>query len=279
MRRVYGDELKKIQLDILAVVADFCDKNGISYWIDCGTLLGAIRHRGYIPWDDDIDVGMLRPDYDRFMQLFNSENERYKFFSIENNENFYYAHGKVLDTTTVLYEPDIRGNKLSINIDIFVYDNAPNDDKKVEAMYNKRDFFRALHVQRNSNYTPRGSFFRRSCVYILRYVLKPFPKNYFIKRLLSNSKKHVHDETARVGNFTSYSRMVCDKSVFKSFITAEFEGRYYKIPIGYDAWLRAFYNDYMVLPPEDKRVSHHQFEAYVQDDEREKYESFNIRCV
>ena len=76
------DEVKQIQLEILDVVADFCSRNQIQYWIDSGTLLGAIRHHGYIPWDDDIDVGMLREDYDRFSELFNQMDWKYKFVCI-----------------------------------------------------------------------------------------------------------------------------------------------------------------------------------------------------
>ena len=106
MRRIYIDELKKIQINILDQVADFCNKNDISYWLDCGTLLGAVRHKGYIPWDDDVDIGMFRSDFDRFLNLFNQSNERYKVYNIENNNEFYYPFGKVLDTTTILYEPD-----------------------------------------------------------------------------------------------------------------------------------------------------------------------------
>ena len=119
---------------------DFCRENNINYWLDSGTLLGAIRHGGYIPWDDDIDIGMLRPDYDRFLAMFNKFNKQYQVFSVENDINFPYPFGKVLDTHTVLYEPNEQGVKLSINIDIFVYDNAPEDDKLVEQMYRKRDF-------------------------------------------------------------------------------------------------------------------------------------------
>ena len=69
MKQVTGEQLKKIQLEILDVVTQFCDANGIRYWLDSGTLLGAIRHKGYIPWDDDVDLGMLREDYERFLSI------------------------------------------------------------------------------------------------------------------------------------------------------------------------------------------------------------------
>ena len=108
MNEIKLDELKKIQLDILVFIDDFCEKNNINYWIDCGTLLGAVRHKGYIPWDDDIDIGMLREDYDKFMKIFNNccNNSKYKFISYETDKNWPFPFGKVLDITTVLYEPD-----------------------------------------------------------------------------------------------------------------------------------------------------------------------------
>ena len=78
MREILLDELKKTQIEILDVVDTFCRENNINYWLDSGTLLGAIRHGGYIPWDDDIDIGMLRKDYDIFLKKFNEKNERYR---------------------------------------------------------------------------------------------------------------------------------------------------------------------------------------------------------
>ena len=266
MRKIELEELRRIQISILDVVTDFCEKHAINYWIDSGTLLGAIRHKGYIPWDDDIDIGMLREDYDKFMDLFNKHNSRYKFYCIENNPNFLYPHGKVLDTTTVLYEPDKKGNKLSVNIDIFVYDNAPNEDDKVEKMYDRRDKYRRLQELRCAKNKPRGNIIRRIFVHLVRGVLHLFPKNYFIKKILKNSRRYVNAKTVRVGNFTAYSRIACDKSIFNEFIKVEFEGKEYNAPIGYDAWLTAFYKDYMTLPPEEKRVSHHTFEAYIEEE-------------
>lgn len=265
MRRIYIDELKKIQINILDQVADFCNKNDISYWLDCGTLLGAVRHKGYIPWDDDVDIGMFRSDFDRFLNLFNQSNERYKVYNIEHNNEFYYPFGKVLDTTTILYEPDEKGSKISVNIDIFVYDNAPNGHRKLEIMYIKRDLYRNLNLLRTLNHKPNGTIVRRILIYFLRLFIKPFPKAYFAKKMVQNSKKYVELDTQKIGNFTGFSNISCSKKVFRSFVEVEFEGKHYKAPIGYDEYLKAFYNNYMELPPIEKQVSSHTFIAYADD--------------
>ena len=128
MKQLDINELRAIQLEILDYVAKFCDEHEIKYWLDGGNLIGAIRHKGYIPWDDDVDVGMLRADYEKFMLMFNENNTRYRFTCYELNRSFYLPSGKVTDTETVLYEPDEKGIKTAVYVDIFVYDNAPDDD-------------------------------------------------------------------------------------------------------------------------------------------------------
>lgn len=266
MRKASSAELKRIQLDILNVVADFCERNAIRYWIDSGTLLGAIRHKGYIPWDDDIDIGMLREDYNRFAGEFNEQNGQYRFVSLENTPNFYLPHGKVCDTNTVLYEPDERGYKLAINIDIFVYDNAPDDDRQVKYMYDIRDRLLKAHSIKNENMSGEAISMRNILKYFRRCFYRAiYPKDNLVIRLDENAKRYEATETKRVGNFTAFTRMICGKQVFDSFIDVEFEGKQYKAPVGYDEWLRSFYGDYMQLPPVDQRVSHHSFVAYIND--------------
>lgn len=263
LKKAEMDDIKRIQVEILDVVSDFCEKNGIKYWIDGGTLLGAIRHKGYIPWDDDIDVGMLRSDYDKFVKLFNDGSGKYRLECIEKSKSFYLPFGKVLDTDTVLYEPDENGYKTAINIDIFVYDNAPDNDAIVERMYNRRDFLRTNYYLQNMKSAFRGNTIKRCFVYLISIVYKCFPSDYFIKKIVDNSKRYMDENTKRVGNFVGWAKFVCDKRVFDSFIDVEFEGKEYKAPIGYDEWLTGFYGDYMQLPPEEKRVTHHSFIAYI----------------
>ena len=265
-------ELRKIQLDILDNINTFCKKNKINYWIDCGTLLGAVRHAGYIPWDDDIDIGMLRSDYDKFLALFNKKNTRYKLMAQELNEDYYFQFGKVVDTKTILYEPDEEtGIKGSVYVDVFVYDNAPDDDNKLKEMYDKRDYYNKFRIaQLFPNNYDKTSFIKRIERFFIKIYLKFLPKNYYNKKCIENSKRYINEKTKRVGNFTSAKRIACDKKIFDSFVELTFEKKKYPAPIGYNEWLTAFYGDYMKLPPKEKQVSEHVFKAYYKGENDEE---------
>ena len=255
------EQLKKIQIEILDVVSDFCEKNNIKYWIDSGTLLGAIRHKGYIPWDDDIDVGMLRCDYDRFLNEFNKSNSQYKAYSIENNKDFFYPYCKVLDTNTILFEPDKNGKQLNVNIDVFVFDQAPKSPIVLKWTYLKRDLYQRCILIKEL-YTPHDNIIEKVLVRIASVFLLPFSKYYLTMKIAKNSKKYYNSNCAYLGDFMGYSHTHLNKKIFSSCKTAIFEGKAYKIPQGYQEYLQAFYGDYLKLPPECDRVSHHKFEAY-----------------
>ena len=268
MKRMGLEELKKIQIQILDVFASFCEENNIRYWLDCGTLLGAVRHHGYIPWDDDIDVGMLRPDYDRLCLLFNKTNSRYRLINIESDKSSYFSYSKVVDTNTLLYEPDENGFQFYINIDVFVYDNAPDDSSELKRMFDRRDHLNRQYQLQRGDHFPKGNAFRRFAIRCYQLWLRRKPGAYYIEQMVRNSKSYSEKTTQKVGNFTSASRMVCDRSAVLSTVMIKFEGKEYCCPSGYALWLKAFYgNTYMQLPPLEKRVSHHSFIAYINDSE------------
>lgn len=260
-QKIQIEDLKKIQIEILNVFTDFCEKNNINYWLSFGTLIGAIRHKGYIPWDDDIDIAMLREDYDKLINAFNLENSRYKFYCYENNKDFLYPYGKVLDTNTILYEPDKKGNKIAVNIDVFPFDKAPEDEKRKKRMFRKNILLRKLDTIRITH-NPRGNVFRKMLVHAIRLVLKIFPKDFFVKKMINNSKKYLNLKTNKIGVFDGYSVVTIEKDLVSNCIEGEFEGKKYKIPSGYDKFLKCYYGDYMKLPPKEERVPHHKFEAY-----------------
>ena len=270
MREINIDELRKIQIEILDNVNNFCKKNKINYWIDCGTLLGAVRHSGYIPWDDDIDIGMLREDYDKFLNLYNKNNTKYRLMASELDNDYYFQFGKVVDTNTILYEPDEAGIKGAVYIDVFVYDNAPDDEDKLKDMFDKRDYYNKFRIaQLYPNNYDKSSIKKKIMRFFLKIYLKFLPKNYYTKKCIKNSKRYINEKTKRVGNFTSSKRMTGDKKIFKSFIELPFENKKYPAPIGYKDWLSAFYGDYMKLPPKEKQVSEHKFKAYYKGDNNE----------
>ena len=122
MRAINSDELKSIQLDLLQKTADFCENNGLRYFLCGGTLIGAIRHKGYIPWDDDIDIAMPRPDYEKFVRIFNLTQNYYQVMSIETDPDYAYAFAKVYENRTVLKELHYPGDAFGVYIDI-LYDN------------------------------------------------------------------------------------------------------------------------------------------------------------
>ena len=277
MRQIYADEMKRIQIEILDVVMKFCDEHDILCFLDGGTLLGAVRHKGYIPWDDDIDIGMLREDYDKFTKLFNAENTRYKFVSIETDPDCLIACGRVYDTHTAVFYPDRKtGIELAINLDIWVMDNAPDDDRALRKMFIKQYVFRMLHHGRYvpMSSPPHGNIIRKFIAYCVRIVMlmipiSIMPKNYFAVKMLQNSKQYNSQNTRRVGSFMGGHELVMDKEKFSNFIYADFEGKKYKIPSGYDEWLTKLYGDYMKPPSDKGKESLHHYEAFIKDENGE----------
>lgn len=257
------DELKKLQLEILKYVAAFCERNNINYWLTAGTLLGAVRHKGYIPWDDDIDIGMKREDYDIFTKKFNlGENKRYSFHCIENDKSYCYPMGKVLDTHTVLYEPNKEyGYQIAVYIDVFVYDNIPSNPKIINRLYNKRDLYLKIRYLRDSR-EHSGSYLRKILVQAVGTSLKIFPTIFIAKKIASIGKQYRKNKTGFYGDLVGEHRVIIEAEIISSFTKLEFENNYFNVPVDYDKWLTLFFGNYMQLPPEDKRIPHHHFEVY-----------------
>ena len=123
------EEIKRIELGILEYLHQVCEKHDIKYFIDFGTLLGAVRHKGFIPWDDDMDICMLREDYEKLQDyLIANPDERYEVMSYKNNLNYVYPFMKVQDNQTYLLEEDVRiDSNMGIYVDIFPVDGYEDD--------------------------------------------------------------------------------------------------------------------------------------------------------
>ncbi len=261
MKAIDLDLLRSIQLDLLHKTAVFCEKNSLRYFLCGGTLIGAIRHKGYIPWDDDIDIAMPRPDYDRFIRSFNQPENYYQVVNLDTNKDYAYAFAKVYDNRTILKELHYSGS-IGVYIDVF-----PADAVKDVIQIRKIMLLRKLLNTKKANY-----YNRTICKKIIntfgKLLLLPFTAHQIARWIDNEARRYSFRSLSMAGviaNPFGPGEMV-DKSVFDSDIYKEFEGRNYRVPIGYDTWLRSIYGNYMQLPPEEDRVSHHTFNAWWKDD-------------
>lgn len=263
MVQIGFDENKRVELEVLCAVADYCDKNNLQYFLAYGTLIGAVRHKGFIPWDDDIDIWMPRADYNKFIKEF-----RHDIYEVIDPKSAVARHPfvKVVDTRTVKIESavDYKNGTLGVDIDIFPLDGMPDNDGEYLEWYNK--------IQK---------YYKAFPAFILKWPkrLKSKVKRAFIKlcfgskdKILSKAEElhslYNYDKCSMVGSVESCYNSVRDrykKEWFEETASVDFEGLKFKAPIGYHEVLTAYYGDYMKLPPEEERVTHHSNTTYWKD--------------
>ncbi|MFS0988767.1 LicD family protein [Enterococcus casseliflavus] len=258
-------KLKQINLEIIKYFDKFCRDNNINYWMDGGTLLGAVRHKGFIPWDDDIDIGMLRKDYNKFIKKYNGKNEYFVFQSLENDPNYPHAFGKFGLKGSVLLEKDTPPEfKQKISIDIFPFDNAPNNflSRKIQKFSTKCV---KILIYKKSGYT--FSFEKKGVMGLLFGQIILFFSNIFSKKFLINilnyfSQKYNTKKTKfvfSVGTNYTYDDKLFPHEVVSRLTDLPFENTRLLGPKDWDFYLKQMLNDYMSLPPVEKQVTHHEF--------------------
>lgn len=260
MKKIEIEELKEIQIQILDDVVDFCDREGLTYFLAYGTLIGAIRHNGYIPWDDDIDLVMPRKDYDYFLKNYNKNTDRYKVADYEIDSKYLYPFGKVMDTQTILRENCHIHYDLGINIDIFPLDTV---DEKGKLLTTERRIRKIIFLK-TIPWSSKRSFIKNLILIAGRIIFSVIPLRVLIKRTIQYGKSLNQTQSTKISVPVdgAPSVKVWEKKWFDKTEYHIFEKREYKIPAGYDEWLRSVYGDYMQVPPEDERESLHDIEAY-----------------
>lgn len=263
LKEIELQEMQNIELKILEYVDSICKKNGINYYLDSGTLLGAVRHKGFIPWDDDIDIIVFRKDYDLLLNLLSTNEGYYKLFTKENTDNYFYLFAKVVDTRTTIIE---EGTRLipgyGVFLDIFPIDYYPIEEKSRNMFLNKLNIYRKFigySVLSEEAYSAL-SFFRK-----FKYNLsKAYGWKRGLRKIENLCKKQMYVESDYAVNIVASSdpnRMV-PTSVFEGFETLEFEGEQYPVPKKYDDYLKILYGNYMEIPSEENRVTNHKIRAY-----------------
>jgi lipopolysaccharide cholinephosphotransferase len=268
MRQASRSEIREIQLLILDTVQEFCKRNDIEYYLTSGTLLGAIRHGGYIPWDDDIDIAMFRDEYDRFVESFNEFNPDFQVYSIDKKEGYNYFFAKISYEKSVQIDTNVSflDTTIGINIDLFPIDKLPEKEDRVRIL-------KKLHFLDKLFYCKAYKIKMKMPLRKLLIVIVGKCMTLFTSKKALGLKQ---DRIARQFNNTdanTYSFISCGIRKVLPLFTKElfdpieicFEGRKYVAPKGYDIILKGFYGDYMTPPPLENQVSGHSFSAYLKE--------------
>lgn len=267
MKEIGFEELRSIQLDILKKVDEYCEQNNIQYSLAYGSLIGAVRHKGYIPWDDDIDIMMPRHDYNQFLSAFNGTYSHLRVISPEIVSSYYAPYANVYLTTTKLIEPHVNhGFKdLGVKIDIFPVDSVPSDVIEYERLFKRSSelcrwrSFKSTPI-RNQN----GTLSIRSIVKRIISFLIPF---FYLNNELRKMQKEIDNNTEYLDIilWPIYKYKRFSHKFFRETIRVPFENIEVCIAKGYDGILTSIYGSYMELPPLENRVAKHDFIAYWKD--------------
>lgn len=261
-------KLQSVELEMLKTVDAFCKEYSIQYFLDGGTCIGAVRHGGFIPWDDDIDLGMMRSDYEKFIRLF-EENppDGYSIHTHTNTKNYPYLFAKVYrEGTKFLAQESIdAGLDSCIYLDIFAYDyvaSAIDETSLKKCIDNAMFWQRVMYLY----YTPNPAIQPTATLRSLKKAVSKVGHHvvralYTPDRVAARYDKWV--ERLRQGDGAATNRICCVQD-FGSLKTEDvlppepvgFEGANFPAPHDIDAYLTMMYGDYRVLPPEDKRKTH-----------------------
>lgn len=263
MDRAMLRKVQLTQLEILREVDRVCRENGIKWFLCCGTLLGAVRHQGFIPWDDDLDIGMLRTDYEQFCLLAPEKlNPRFCVQSWYTEPEYPLPFAKVrMRNTLYVEEKSVPFRENGFYIDVFPFDYAPEHPEEQAAHAGKlNDLFRLKLMK--SGYKPWLEKDRINWKKRLGYIFYQLKA----KSHSQESLAKLYDELAAAvpeGDLLCRQRglrkLECYPAQwFRHLGTCCFEGEQFPVPGEYDAVLRAQFGEYMILPPEDQREDRHQ---------------------
>lgn len=253
-------EIRQIQLELLQEFHCFCLTNGLKYSLCGGTLLGAVRHKGYIPWDDDIDVMMPRKDYEQLIKTYKSDRSELYHYSIQ--ESYMVPFAKLSDIRTQVIENVVYESDYGVDIDIFPLDFFPDSLKESEKWSKQLGILKDILLIKNIKLSRKRSFARNVIVFWGRIVTCPIRMKWLVKRIDTLAQKYSGKSDGFIGNMTNGYRMKERNPMAKELIDLEFEGIPYKAIDNYDVYLKGLFNDYMTLPPLEKQVSSHTVSAW-----------------
>lgn len=251
-------KLQKIILSIVDDIVKICDDNKIDYYIIGGSLLGAVRHKGFIPWDDDFDIAMKRADYDKFINICREKLNTDKYFIQTSENELYYAFafGKIRLKNTVFVEEFSKNVPINngIFVDVFPIDNLPN------SKFKRKIYLIINHILKNAIWIKCGYGTEQQRNRIINRILKvavaPFSIS-VIKKMRRNLLYKYDNSITSYGFLSDYPNEIIKNKLLNNKRKYKFDDRTYYSILEYDEYLRTLYGNYMVLPPESDRITHY----------------------
>lgn len=268
MKEITPDEQKHVLLNMLTEFHEICSNNGFRYFITGGTLLGAVRHRGFIPWDDDIDILMPRSDYQKLLALsstlFNSSD--LSIIDIYSTPNYIYPFAKLVNTGTIAEENVDSKQKFGLWIDIFPLDNMSDDYDKAVKLFNKPNLLKKILTIKNIRQSKDRSITKTIVLAIGKLITSIVSRHRLLLTIDHVCRKYESSTMTKYVSVVTVGtygiKEIIDSSNYDDVIQLEFEGRMFNAPIGYKNILSNLYGDYMKLPPKEKQVTHHSFRPF-----------------
>lgn len=257
------NNLQKKQFDALNYLKEFFDNNNLTYFLIGGTLLGAVRHKGFIPWDDDIDIGMFRSDYDKFIKLWKNS-ELYFLQNKITDKRFFSSITKIRINNTLFVEKEIKHSGLhkGVFIDIFPIDNFPSKSSiNDEILYFFYKFLISVSLFKNG--------YRNYRIFLIKFTSFLFSFLHFdyINKIMDRIiRKYNKKDTGFVTSYASgygYKKQIMEKAIYGNGTNLYFEGILFNCPSNYQGYLTKLYGNYMKLPPLEKRISRHNPETTI----------------
>ena len=269
-RKIDLPEIKQIMLSILVDFDEFCKKHDLTMWLYAGTLLGAVRHKGYIPWDDDIDVCMSRKDYNKLISMADKIDPKYELFEHSLNKKYRYPFAKLsLKNTSCVefHNPKFCGVKLGLYIDIFPIDFVGNTMEESLEFCTKNNEL----VQKSLcylNFPLEGNIFKKAYQLAKKVILHNGCRaNKFLKQF--DQRVQVYKEPTKYSAMTAWGfrsdKTILESEEYKGNVKVTFEGKTFNVFNGYIHYLEVLFGDYMKLPPVEQREVH-GFDAYIKDE-------------
>lgn len=266
MTKLSADEIKETIFQILTEFATYCDNHNLRYFLCGGTLLGAVRHKGFIPWDDDIDIFMPRPDYMMLHHLYKDSpiSQRYILRSYENG-TAHFPFAKIEDMKTEISEAFSTGDH-HLWIDIFPIDGLPDNKEESDLILNRAHKLRVLYSRSIARWGNGRTIFRAFAKTLLLIFPKILGSKHYgdkMHELITQYEFDTSDYVASIAwSINTGERM--KKSELLDSIELDFCNKKFHAPGCTESYLSNLYGNYMELPPESKRISH-CFDAYLLD--------------